>query len=73
MLGNGYQWVEDCMHPNYQGAPTDGSAWTSGTCERRAERGGAWFTGAYAVRAPKRGSNTTTARNNNSFRIARDL
>jgi formylglycine-generating enzyme len=27
MHGNAYQWVEDCWHDNYQGAPTDGSAW----------------------------------------------
>jgi formylglycine-generating enzyme required for sulfatase activity len=74
MLGNGYQWVADCVHVNYDGAPTDGSAWMTGPCDRHGERGGAWFTGAYAVRAPKRGFNTPTARNgDNSFRIARDL
>ena len=27
MSGNVYEWVEDCLHDNYQGAPTDGSAW----------------------------------------------
>jgi formylglycine-generating enzyme required for sulfatase activity len=74
MLGNAYQWVADCAHTNYDGAPTDGSAWMTGPCDRHGERGGAWFTGAYAVRAPKRGFNTPTARNNdNGFRIARDL
>jgi formylglycine-generating enzyme required for sulfatase activity len=74
MLGNGYQWVMDCAHTNYEGAPTDGSAWMAGPCDRHGERGGAWFTGAYAVRAPKRGFNGPEARNaDNSFRIARDL
>jgi len=27
MSGNIYEWVEDDWHPNYDGAPTDGSAW----------------------------------------------
>ena len=27
MAGNVYQWVQDCVHMNYDGAPTDGSAW----------------------------------------------
>ena len=30
MLGNVWEWVEDCWHTSYQGAPTDGSAWTRG-------------------------------------------
>jgi formylglycine-generating enzyme required for sulfatase activity len=32
MTGNAWQWTEDCHHDSYQGAPTDGSAWTAGTC-----------------------------------------
>jgi len=38
--GNVLEWVEDCWHDSYQGAPTDGSAWTSGPCDRRVARGG---------------------------------
>lgn len=30
MAGNLAEWVEDCHHESYQGAPTDGSAWTAG-------------------------------------------
>ena len=40
--GNVYEWVEDCWNGSYEGAPADGSAWTSGDCERRVVRGGAW-------------------------------
>lgn len=40
MAGNVFQWVEDCYHPNYSGAPTDGSAWVSADCEERVIRGG---------------------------------
>jgi len=43
--GNVWEWVQDCWHKNYVGAPTDGSAWGSeagGDCGRRVVRGGAW-------------------------------
>ena len=48
MLGNVWEWVEDCGHRDYQGAPTDGSAWTSvdkrlrdeTDCSTRVARGG---------------------------------
>jgi formylglycine-generating enzyme required for sulfatase activity len=44
MVGNVYEWTEDCVHENYQGAPTDGSPWIEGgNCDRRVVRGGAWF------------------------------
>ena len=43
MAGNVWQWVQDCYHDNYNGAPTDGSAWTSGDCSRRVVRGGSWY------------------------------
>ena len=40
MHGNVWEWVEDCWHGNYKGAPTDGSPWTSGNCAFRVLRGG---------------------------------
>jgi len=44
MHGNVWEWVEDCAHSNYIGAPTDGSAWnTGGDCTSRMLRGGGWF------------------------------
>jgi formylglycine-generating enzyme required for sulfatase activity len=39
MSGGVMQWVEDCYHENYDGAPTDGSAWTVGDCRSRVIRG----------------------------------
>ena len=43
MLGNVWEWVEDCWHDSYQGAPSDARAWTSsGDCGRRVVRGGSW-------------------------------
>ena len=29
MLGNVWEWVEDCWHDSYEGAPTDGKAWSA--------------------------------------------
>ncbi|WP_176722391.1 formylglycine-generating enzyme family protein [Candidatus Thiosymbion oneisti] len=45
MAGNVYEWVEDCWHDSYAGAPNDGSAWREaggGDCARRVLRGGGW-------------------------------
>ena len=45
MHGNVWEWVQDCVHMNYEGAPVDGSAWLledGGNCDRRVMRGGAW-------------------------------
>jgi formylglycine-generating enzyme required for sulfatase activity len=43
MHGNVEQWVEDCWHESYYGAPREGSAWTSGDCTVRVVRGGTWL------------------------------
>jgi formylglycine-generating enzyme required for sulfatase activity len=43
--GNVREWVQDCWHDNYQGAPSDGSAWEkdhNGQCNGRVSRGGAF-------------------------------
>ena len=34
MSGNIWEWVADCYHENYIGAPADGSAWMTGNCGR---------------------------------------
>ena len=42
--GNVREWVQDCWHNNYEGAPTDGRVWESGSGECRSPitRGGSW-------------------------------
>ncbi len=56
MLGNVYEWVEDCWHPSYGGAPSDGTAWTDGSdCRQRVVRGGSWITDPENVRFANRG------------------
>jgi formylglycine-generating enzyme required for sulfatase activity len=44
MHGNVWEWCQDHLHSNYEGAPTDGSAWIEGgDADRRILRGGSWF------------------------------
>jgi formylglycine-generating enzyme required for sulfatase activity len=44
MHGNVWEWVEDCYHLNYNGAPADGKPWTEGAdCSVRVVRGGSWY------------------------------
>jgi formylglycine-generating enzyme required for sulfatase activity len=43
--GNVWEWVEDCYHSSYTGAPADGRAWVDDeTCGLRVLRGGSWDT-----------------------------
>lgn len=44
MSGNVFEWIQDCWNANYNGAPVNGSAWTSGDCKQRVLRGGSWNT-----------------------------
>ena len=74
--GNVWEWVEDCWHVNYVGAPRDGAAWIHGGpgCEQRVRRGGSWKSTASDVRPPVRQfSYTTRRRDDVGFRVARDL
>jgi formylglycine-generating enzyme required for sulfatase activity len=43
MHGNVWEWVEDCWHDNYEGAPNDGTTWKEASkCRKRVLRGGSW-------------------------------
>ena len=75
MHGNVREWVEDCLHDNYEGAPTDGSAWTTGCDEAWAVvRGGSWFYIPRLLRAANRFRYSPSNRlDNNGFRLVQDL
>jgi len=51
MLGNVWEWTADPWHGDYQGAPSDGSAWTAGGAAYRVVRGGSCSAVARFVRA----------------------
>ena len=49
MVSNVVEFLADCYHDNYQGAPTDGSARMDGKCERRSTRGGSWHWNTFEI------------------------
>ena len=51
MIGNVFEWLEDCFHDSYDGAPADGSAWVAGTCTQRSARGESWSSTPRNLRA----------------------
>jgi formylglycine-generating enzyme required for sulfatase activity len=76
MHGNVWQWVQDCWHGSYQGAPTDGSAWTTSCVDgsRRVVRGGSWVNGPQDLRASVRFKFPSVFRIGSfGFRVARTL
>ncbi len=49
ILGNALEWLDDCWHGGYVGAPEDSRSWNRGLeCGRRVVRGANWQ-GAYAL------------------------
>ena len=77
MHGNVYEWVADCWHRDYVGAPTDGSAWmeaNGGNCEGAHIRGNDWGEAPVFSRSGNRNDRDRTARGDYlGFRVAREL
>ncbi len=72
--GNVAEWVEDCYHANYEGAPTDGQAWQGrGTCEQRVLRGGAFNKPSANLQTTSRAAQRPSIRLPGiGFRVVRD-
>ena len=77
MHGNVWEWVEDCWHESYKGAPTDGTAWREeggGDCGQRVVRGGSWHDVLEYLRSATRGRYGADGRDDGlGFRLAQDL
>lgn len=75
MLGNVFEWVQDCWHPDYRGAPADGSAWmTRGDCTQHNLRGGSWFTAPALVSTSARNRFEDSYRSTSiGFRLVREI
>jgi formylglycine-generating enzyme required for sulfatase activity len=75
MTGNEQSFVEDCWHDTYDGAPSDGAAWTrGGDCGTRVVRGGSWASNPVELRSASRSISGTSDRYPIiGFRVARTL
>jgi formylglycine-generating enzyme required for sulfatase activity len=79
MHGNVWEWVQDLMHDNYEGAPHDGSAWEEvsqrgGDRARRILRGGCWLYNPRYLRSALRNAFSAVMSNDIvGFRVAREL
>ena len=83
MHGNVWEWVEDCLHVNYDGAPGDGSTWTgegaelgksSRDCDWHMVRGGSYVSDPELLRSAHRDKGSSVYRDGSSgFRVARTL
>ncbi|KOR28472.1 hypothetical protein TI04_10910 [Achromatium sp. WMS2] len=69
--GNVWEWTQDRWHDNYNGAPTDGSAWESGNSSRRILRGGSWSSNDGNCRTAYRGNDEHSSSSSYwGFRVA---
>jgi formylglycine-generating enzyme required for sulfatase activity len=77
MHGNVWEWVEDCWHNSYDGAPSDATPWlkeSGGDCTHRITRGGSWRNALQDLRVTARLKYPTThAAQVRGFRVVLNL
>ncbi|HSS65321.1 MAG TPA: SUMF1/EgtB/PvdO family nonheme iron enzyme [Gammaproteobacteria bacterium] len=72
--GNVAEWVQDCYHPDYRGAPADASVWEGGDCTFRVARGGSFSSASTSLRSQKRAKlRGNKGYDNVGFRVVREL
>jgi len=71
MTGTVAEWVADCWHRDYQGAPSDQAAWSGGDCSTHVLRGGSWQNDITYARSSSRDNYDTRVRYlTHGFRLA---
>ncbi len=74
MNGSVWEWVSDCWHNSYKGAPADGRSWDDESCRIRVIRGGSWREGATYMPSSTRFKYDASVRHSqNGLRVARDI
>ena len=74
MVGNVWEWTQDCWNETYAHAPTQGEAWRTGDCNRRVVRGGAFNNKASYARSGFRFWEVADLRSGLiGFRVAREM
>jgi formylglycine-generating enzyme required for sulfatase activity len=72
--GNVWEWVEDCVAPNYPRMPSDGSAAMGDASCFKGLRGGSWDNDTGILQLTSRGRNRRNLRSHSvGFRVARSL
>lgn len=74
MIGNVWEWVADCWHPNYEGAPDTARPWMEEGCSKHVNRGGGWGNHARTARVSTRDGDIHSAHSDGmGFRVARSI
>jgi formylglycine-generating enzyme required for sulfatase activity len=73
MSGSVWEWVADCWHNSFSGAPSDAKVWDMPNCSARVIRGGSWREGAaYMVSSSRFKYDASVRHTQNGFRVARN-
>ena len=74
IVGNVWQWTQDCYAPTYAKATADGRALETGEACARVDRGGGWLSQVWMLRSSTRQRSPADFRDRiMGFRVARDL
>ena len=74
MIGNVFEWTNDCWNERYRDAPADGQPWISGDCDYRIRRGGSWKSDFWTARTSSRlFGHPSEPDNLTGFRVAKTI
>jgi formylglycine-generating enzyme required for sulfatase activity len=74
LLGNVSEWIQDCYHESYDGAPSDEEVWMTSNCRERMLRGGSWTAPPPKARSAARNRRSPSFRDSDlGFRVVRAL